>query len=211
MELLKFIENTLKKWAWLPAVIVLAGCRAVDPYAPFPAANAPGAAAGTNSTDTASYTLRTGDQLTVNFFDITPVIPPITDQIKEDGTITLIYNEKFQAAGKTISQLQNEVHARYVPAYVKYMTVNIAALNRLYTVSGEVRAGNSFGYPGHLTVLQAIANAGGFTDYANKRKVQVTRADHRKFIVNCVKAQENPDLNIEIFPGDTIYVPQTMF
>jgi polysaccharide export outer membrane protein len=104
--------------------------------------------------------------------------------------------------------LQNDVHTRYVPAYVKYMTVNIAVLNRQYTVSGEVRSGNSFGYPGHMTVLQAIANAGGFTDYAKKKAVRVTRADHRQIIVNCVKALEVPELNIEIFPGDTIYVPQ---
>jgi protein involved in polysaccharide export with SLBB domain len=211
MELLKFIANTLKKWAWLPAVIGLTGCQSVNPLAPLPDANMPGASGGTNSVDTTNYTLRVGDQLTVSFFDITPPLQPITDQIKEDGTITLIYNEKFQAAGKTISQLQNDVHARYVPAYVKYMTVNIAALNRLYTVSGEVKSGNSFPYPGHMTVLQAIANAGGFTDYANKRKVKVTRADHRQIIVNAFKAQEDPDLNIEIFPGDTIYVPQTMW
>jgi polysaccharide export outer membrane protein len=211
MELLKFIANTLKKWAWLPAVIALAGCQNVNPLAPLPDANAPGAAGGTNFMDTNSYTLRVGDQVTVNFFDITPPIQPINDQIKEDGTITLIYNEKFQAAGRTISQLQNDVHARYVPAYVKYMTVNIAVLNRLYTVSGEVRSGNSFSYPGHMTVLQAVANAGGFTDYANKKKVKVTRADHRQIIVNCVKAQDEPDQNIEIFPGDTIYVPQTMW
>ena len=211
MELLKFIANTLKKWAWLPAVIALAGCHAVDPYGPLPETNAPGAFAGTNSLDATSYTLRVGDQLTVNFFDITPAIQPVTDQIKEDGTITLIYNEKFQAVGKTVSQLQNDVHTRYVPAYVKYMTVNIAVLNRTYTVWGEVRAGNQFGYPGHMTVLKAIAGAGGFTDYANKKKVKVTRADHRQLIVNCIKAQEDPDLDLEIFPGDTIYVPQTPF
>jgi polysaccharide export outer membrane protein len=215
MELLNFFGNTLKKWAWLPAVIALAGCRAVDPYAPLPGG---GSGSGTGSfndpgmvMDTTNYTLRVGDQLTVSFFDITPSIQPITDQIKEDGTITLIYNEKFQAAGKTVSELQTIVHDRYVPNYVKYMTVNISPMNRSYTVSGEVRAGNSFAYPGHMTVLQAIANAGGFTDYAKKRKVKVTRADDRQFTVNCVKALDNPDLNIEIFPGDTIYVPQTIW
>jgi protein involved in polysaccharide export with SLBB domain len=211
MELLKFIANTLRKWAWLPAMIVLAGCHSVDPMAPLPDANAPGTSMGTNSIDTANYTLRVGDQLTVNFFDITPAIPAITDQIKEDGTITLIYNEKFQAADKTISQLQNDVHARYVPAYVKYMTVNIAPMNRGFTVSGEVRSPNRYGYSGQIRVLEAITTAGGFTDYANKRKVKVTRADHRQIIVNCVKAQDDPDLNIEIFPGDTINVPVTMW
>jgi polysaccharide export outer membrane protein len=211
MELLKFIANTLKRWAWLPAVIALAGCQSVDPMSPLADAKASGSAGGMNPLDTNSYTLRVGDELTVNFFDITPPIPPITDQIKEDGTITLIYNEKFQVVGKTVSQLQNDVHARYVPAYVKYMTVNIAVLNRTYTVSGEVRAGNTFSYPGHMTVLQAIANAGGFTDYAKKRAVQVTRADRRIIKVNAVKAQQDPEFDIEIFPGDKIYVPVTMW
>src|SRR5580692_3826155 len=125
MEILKFFGNALKKWAWLPAVMMMAGCAVVDPYAPIPGASGAAPDMGTNSIDITNYTLRVGDELTVTFFDITPAVSPITDQIKEDGTITLIYNEKFQAAGKTIGQLQGIVHDRYVPNYVKYMTVNI--------------------------------------------------------------------------------------
>jgi protein involved in polysaccharide export with SLBB domain len=218
MELLKAFGNILRKWAWLPALIALAGCQDVDPYTPIPQGKTPASAAGTNNgiystapaipLDTTNYVLQVGDQLTVSFFDITPAITPITDEIKDDGTITLIYNEKFQAAGKSIGQLETMVHDRYVPAYVKYMTVNIAPANRSYTVQGEVRAPNRYGYSGHMTVLGAIATAGGFTDYANKRNVQVTRADHRQFRVNCVKALADPDLDVEIFPGDKIYVNQ---
>jgi polysaccharide export outer membrane protein len=215
MELLKSITKALRRFYWLPVLLALAGCRAVDPYAPIPDASGGASGGGTNITsasvipmDTTNYTLRVGDQLTVSFFDITPVITPVTDEIKEDGSITLIYNEKFQAVGKTIGQLQTEVHDRYVPAYVKYMTVNIAPANRSYSVSGEVRAQNRYPYSGHMTVLEAITAAGGFTDYANQRKVKITRADHRQFTVNCIKARTDPDLNVEIFPGDTIYVPQ---
>ena len=216
MELLKFLKDNWRKWWWLAAVAVLTGCGALDPYAPIPESGEP--VAGTAPSDSGggimnstNYTLHVGDQLTVNFFDITPAISPITDQIKEDGSITLIYNEKFQAAGKTISQLQTMVHDRYVPAYVKYMTVNIVPANRSYTVEGEVRSPGNFGYPGHMTVLRAIATAGGFTDYANKRKVTVTRADNRQFTVNCLKALDNPDLDVEIFPGDRVHVPQAIF
>lgn len=218
MEPIRFLKSSLKLWACLAAVIALAGCRDVDPYQPIPEPNTPAPEMGTEPAgtpampmDTTNYTLRVGDELQVNFFDVNPPIPPITDQIKEDGTITLIYNEKFDAAGKTISQLQTTVHDYYVPAYVKYMTVNIVPANRSYTVEGEVRTPNRFPYPGHMTVLQAIATAGGFTDFANRRKVKVTRADHRQFIVNCVKALDDPDLDVEIFPGDTIYVPHTIF
>lgn len=215
MELLKSFGNILKMWAWLPVLAMLAGCQDVNPYTPIPQGNVPAAAAGTNYAsapaiplDTTNYTLQVGDQLTVNFFDINPPIAPISDEVKDDGTITLIYNEKFQAAGKSISQLQTMVHDRYVPAYVKYMTVNITPANRFYTVQGEVRSPNRYAYSGHMTVLGAIATAGGFTDYANKRNVQVTRADHRQFRVNCNKALADPDLDAEIFPGDKIYVHQ---
>jgi polysaccharide export outer membrane protein len=204
---------------FLAAVIALAGCGTVDPYQPIPEPNGPPPAMGTESPgipaaipmDTTNYTLHVGDQLTVNFFDINPPISPITDQVKEDGTITLIYNEKFEAAGKTVGELQTIVHDRYVPAYVKYMTVNIVPANRSYTVSGEVKGPNLFPYPGHMTVLRAIATAGGFTDFANRKKVQVTRADNRQFIVNCVKALDDPDLDVEIFPGDRINVPHSLF
>jgi polysaccharide biosynthesis/export protein VpsN len=219
MEPLRFIKDSLQLWVFLAAVIALAGCDTENSYQPIPESSSPPSAMGTESPgmpaavpmDTTNYTLHVGDQLTVNFFDITPAISPITDQIKEDGTITLIYNEKFDAAGKTIGELQTTVHDRYVPAYVKYMTVNIVPANRSYTVSGEVKAPNLLPYPGHMTVLRAIATAGGFTDFANKRKVQVTRADNRQFIVNCVKALDDPDLDVEIFPGDRINVPPRLF
>ena len=217
MEPLKYFGNYLKKWAWLPLLVALVGCQDVDPYTPIPQGSVPAANAGSGSNyssapaipmDTTNSVLQVGDQLTVSFFDINPPITPITDEIKEDGTITLIYNEKFQAAGKTISELQTMVHDRYVPAYVKYLTVNIAPANRSYTVQGEVRSPNRYAYSGHMTVLGAIASAGGFTDYAYKRNVQVTRADHRQFRVDAIKALADPDLDAQIFPGDKIYVPQ---
>jgi polysaccharide export outer membrane protein len=205
MEPLRFFKGGVMFLACLAAVLALTGCRDVNPYQPVQEAGT------TTPMDTTNYTLRVGDELTVNFFDINPPISAITDQIKEDGTITLIYNEKFQAAGKTISDLQTIVHDRYVPAYVKYMTVNIVPANLSYTVGGEVRAPNRYPYPGHMTVLEAINTAGGFTDFANKKKVKVTRADRRQFTVNCVKALDDPDRNVQIFPGDAIYVPQRLF
>jgi protein involved in polysaccharide export with SLBB domain len=216
MELVKLLKSNWRVWTWLamtPLLMALAGCATSDDlsaYGPIPDPNAPPSASA--MTDTTNYTLRVGDSVTVTFYDLATPIQPITDEIKEDGTITLIQNEQFKAAGLTISQLQTAVHDRYVPAYYHYMTVNIVPANRFYTVSGEVKSEGHQPYPGHMTVLEAIASAGGFTDYARKRKVTVTRAGSNKQItVNCIKALDHPELNIEVFPGDTVHVPHTIF
>jgi polysaccharide export outer membrane protein len=79
---------------------------------------------------------------------------------------------------------------------------------RWYYVLGEVRVPNRQIYNSRITVLQAIASAGGFTDFAKKTKVKLTRVDGRTQIVNCSKALENPTLDLEVYPGDTIHVPR---
>ena len=59
-------------------------------------------------------------------------------------------------------------------------------------MNGEVRAPSRQIYNSRITVLKAIASAGGFTDFANKKKVRLTRVDGRTQTVNCVKALDNP-------------------
>jgi protein involved in polysaccharide export with SLBB domain len=91
------------------------------------------------------------------------------------------------------------------------MTVSVkqVADTLWYYVDGEVGThGSRQIYNSRITVLKAIASAGGFTDFANKKKVKVTRADGRTVIINCVKARDNPSLDLEIYPGDKIYVPR---
>jgi len=106
--------------------------------------------------------LAPGDSITVAFND-TPTPPTaITDQIKEDGSITLYYNEKFQAAGKTVLQLQAEIHTRYVPKYYVYMTPSVLTTDRFFSVGGEIHQANRYLWTPNMTVLRAIDAAGGF-------------------------------------------------
>ena len=71
-----------------------------------------------------------------------------------------------------------------------------------------VKAPNRQLYTSRITVLKALASASGFTDYANKKKVKLTRADGRTQIINCAKARDNPILDLEVYPGDKLYVPR---
>ncbi len=154
--------------------------------------------------------LRVGDSLTITFTDTPTLIPAFEGKIREDGTITLTLNQTFKAAGKTPGALEREIRACYVPNYYKYMTVTVSQMEstRWYYVDGEVKVPAREIYNSRITVLQAIASAGGFTDFAKKTKVTLTRVDGRTQIENCVKALNNPSLDLEVYPGDKVHVPR---
>jgi len=157
--------------------------------------------------------LRVGDTLRITFSDLPIVQLPEEQRIKDDGSITLMQNESFQAAGKTRGSLEKEIRERYVPQYFRNMTVSVSQKNetQFYFVGGEVRAPNRQVFISRTTVLKAIASAGGFTDFARKTKIKLTRVDGRIFIINGKKALVDPRLDLEVFPGDKIDVPRSIW
>jgi polysaccharide export outer membrane protein len=182
------------------------------PAAPVPAPTASGAQAAATAAQNAEM-LKIGDTLNIVYSDLPLQVPPFDGPIKEDGSITLIYNKTFQAAGKTPGQLEKEIHEAYVPNIFKYMTVTVTHkdLTRFYYVGGEVKQPGREPYIGPTTLLRAIQTAGDFTDFAKKRKVQVTRGSNKVIYIDCIKARTHPDLDIDIYPGDKIHVPRRIF
>lgn len=156
--------------------------------------------------------LRVGDSLSIVFKDI-PGGPQLHEvRIREDGKISVpLINEPVEAADKKTWELQEDLTALYVPNYYTRLTVIVSTDSRHVTVSGHVKAPGVVPYIGEMTVLKAVAAAGDFTDFARKKDVQVTRSDGRIFDVNCVKAIENPQLDIPVYPGDKIHVPRRFF
>src|SRR5207249_527214 len=110
------------------------------------------------------------------------------------------YSQTFVAGGKTVRELEQEIRARYVTNFFRNLTILVTSQNQYYSVDGEVKTPNRIVYPGPTTVLGAIASAGGFTDYANKKRVKVIRADSTKVTVNCVKMLEKSELDLLIYP-----------
>lgn len=154
-----------------------------------------------------------GDTLVIGYSDLPILMPPDEQRVKDDGTILLMQNQTFQADGKTRGQLEREIRERYVPQYFRNMTVSVSHKKetQFYFVDGEVRLPNRQVYISRTTVLKAIASAGGFTDFAKKSKVKLTRGDGHISIINCNKALTNPQLDLEVFPGDKINVPRRLF
>jgi protein involved in polysaccharide export with SLBB domain len=163
--------------------------------------------------DYSQYRLRVGDSLAITFTDTPVLIPASEARINDDGKITLMQNHTFDAAGKTCSMLANEIRDAYVPNYFVNMTVNVMHLgqSQFFYVRGEVKAPGRLIYTGPITVTQAIAACGDFTDFAKKTNVELIRIDGRKQKLDCLKAVKEPKLDPEVFPGDTIVVHRKIF
>jgi len=84
------------------------------------AAVAPNPGATTTNGGSAEF-IKVGDILVISFADLPPdrLMPPFDQKVKDDGTITLIYNQPFQAAGKRVGDLEREIRAFYVPSYFR--------------------------------------------------------------------------------------------
>ena len=81
----------------------------------------------------------------------------------------------------------------------------------LVFVGGEVKREGPNPYLPGMTVLKAIQHAGGFTEFANRKKVRITREDGRQETINCDKAVKNPKFDKPIYPDDRIDVPRRWF
>lgn len=157
--------------------------------------------------------IQPGEAITITLSDLPMGVQPIEERVKEDGTITLLQNQTFTAAGKSRRQLEQEIRERYVPKFYRNMTVSVQQQEntRFYFVGGEVRNPGRQVYLGPMTVLKAIQSCGDFTDFANRRKVQLFRSNGTREIINAKRALQDPSLDLPVYPGDRIHVPRSIF
>jgi len=135
--------------------------------------------------------------------------------VRPDGMISLPLVGEVKAAGYTPVQLQ-DVLADAIKKYVSDPQVTVvvekvASLN--FNVVGEVNHPGYFPLTRRMTVLDAIALAGGFKDFAKTKKIYVLRTaasgtqERLPFNYKQVIKGQNPQQNIELQPRDTIVVP----
>lgn len=151
--------------------------------------------------------IRAEDKLVITFNDLpTPVIHEIT--VPESGDISLHLNQSFNVKGRTISELQHAIKTNYVPRFYLALTPAVKIQERFFFVQGEVRKADRYLYSSDMTVLKAIATAGGFTDFADRTEVQLTLFNGQKLTIDCKAAQKNPALDLKVLPGESINVPR---
>jgi polysaccharide export outer membrane protein len=130
--------------------------------------------------------------------------------VRADGKVTLPFLKDIQVAGFTPSDLEQKIKldlSKYIQdAEVTVLVKNVVS-EKVY-VLGAVRKAGPLVMTGPITALQAIAEAGGPTDYAKKKKTYVLRGGQKiPFNYDAIIKGQNMEQNITLLPGDTIVVP----
>jgi protein involved in polysaccharide export with SLBB domain len=183
---------------WLFAAILIAwalphGVSAAPAAAPAPAA----------SFDD-GYKLGSGDKLRVMVFGESD----LGGEYVLDGTgfISLPLIGQIHAAGDTIHQFESEITTKLKDGYLKDPRVSVEVINyRPFYIIGEINKPGEFPYVYGMSILNAVALAGGYTFRANEKQVYVRRGGAGG------EQSVNADQTTKIFPGDIIRVAERFF
>ncbi len=137
-----------------------------------------------------------------------------TVPVRIDGKISLPLMDEIQAAGLTPLQLK-EFLSQKLKEFVENPTVTVIVMEansfQVY-ISGEVRKPGVYRLRTETSLLQFIPLVGGFTEWANQKKILIIRKEDgkdKRIIVNYKKIVkgEDPKSNLILKAGDTIIVP----
>jgi polysaccharide export outer membrane protein len=132
-------------------------------------------------------------------------------EVRLDGMITLPLLGELQAAGRTPSELADTL-SKALGKYVETpkVTVGVSRANsaRFYII-GQVARSGEFPLTGRTTVLQGLALAGGFREFAKTESIVIVRPDQTPIQINYKRIAEGKDVsqNVLLAPGDTVVVP----
>lgn len=163
--------------------------------------------------DNKSYVIGENDVLEIDVWkekEISRTIP-----VRPDGKISLPLVGEIQASGMTPMQLQDDLTKR-LKAYIENPEVTVIVgdpRSHQFNVVGEVNRPGSYQLSQAMTVLDAIAQSGGFKDFAKETKIYVLRPMPGGIRVripfnykNVIKGRDLQE-NVALKPGDTIVVP----
>jgi len=162
--------------------------------------------------DSDSYVIGPEDVLSINVWReeaLTRQVP-----VRRDGKISLPLIDEIHAAGLTPLQLKEKLTLR-LKDFIDNPNVSVivteANSQKVY-VSGEVKTPGVYPLRGETTLLQIIPMAGGFTEWADQKKVLIIRKEggkDRRIVVNYKKIVSGEDMsyNTILKPGDTVIVP----
>jgi len=167
---------------------------------------APGATASAQQepTSAGTYVLGPNDRVRVKVYGESDITGEY--EVDSTGQISVPLAGHVRAAGLTTKQLERAITSTLAKGIVRDPRVNVeVALYRPYYILGEVKKGGEYPYRLGLTVMDAVASAGGFTYRANEGKVYLRRA------AGGPEEVYSMDAPVAVLPGDNIRVPERFF
>jgi len=159
------------------------------------------------------YQIGAGDILEVVFFSHPEQNRFVT--VRPDGRITLPYVGELVATGKEPAALSDEIETRYSEVLVEpHVDVLMSKLGGRFYMIGEVKDAGEYEYERPLTIMQAVAKAGGYTDSARLTNFVIIRNDGEggRFaaILNMREYMASQDKYGDIYvqPEDIVWVPK---
>lgn len=191
----------LRRFLAVGALLLVAGCSSV-PYYDYKVEPDP---------RTKEFVVGPLDQLSVVAWKNRELSADVT--VRPDGIITLPLIGDVKAAGRTPSELQKEIAKRYsdfVRDEEMVLSVGVIAVNSYqFTVIGSVEHGGLLSSRSYLTIIEALAMAGGPNRFAGNSLYIVRGTPARRIPVDIRRATsgEHPEENLVVLRGDLIVVP----
>jgi polysaccharide biosynthesis/export protein len=160
-----------------------------------------------------SFVIGANDVLAINVWkepDVSRSVP-----VRSDGKISLPLAGEIQASGLTPLKLEQDIASK-LQSYISEpeVTVIVQQINsQKFNILGMVSKPGSYSLTNSSTVLDAIAAAGGFRDFAKQKSIYVLRHQPNgsearlPFNYKDVVKGKNPDQNVKLQPNDTIVIP----
>lgn len=164
----------------------------------------------------AEVTLRNGDTLEIKISGVpASEITSLSGQYTIDGQgiVNMPYIGRVKVAGLAAGVAQSTIESVYRSHEIftnPTIVITQQLQSRFVNVGGEVKTPQRIPYTADLTVLGSINAAGGFSPFADERKVRLLRGND-VMVIDVKKIRANPSLDIAVQPGDRIEVPQSIF
>lgn len=154
--------------------------------------------------DTAAYRLGSGDKIRVTVFNEKDLSGDF--DVNEQGLVALPLIGQVKVGGLTLSEAESLITQRYGKDYLVNPRVNVEVMNyRPFFILGEVKNPGSYPYVNGMSIVNAVALAGGYTPRANRDRIVIKRASNPS-------AGEQPvQEDSSVLPGDVIRVQERFF
>ncbi len=161
-------------------------------------------APGADAAEAPAYRLGSGDKVRVTVFNEPDLSGDF--EVNDQGALGLPLIGQVPVTGKTMSEVQALITEKYGVNYLVNPRVSVEVLNyRPFFILGEVKSPGSYPYVSGMTVINAVALAGGYTGRADHGHIVIKRA------ADAAAGEQPVSEDSPLLPGDVIRVAERFF